>query len=364
MLFKRSFISGLVAGLAILAAATPASVGHGRHGGSGCCDAAPSCCGAAGAPLAGAPGAAPTTAAAAPATQMITVMELVPETYVTQRTTYKIQHVTEAYTAYREVCVPEQRVVTRHVTRKVPEWREEVRTRYQTVCTTECRTVMKKVTVCKPVTTITRKCVDQGHWECREVPAREGLCERIRKHRNKGCADPCDPCAAQCEPCPKMVTKKVWCPNKVWIEVPCTKIVKCTECVPTTVNVTVKKCVPVCETVRVCHYRCVTECVNETITVNVRKCVPYQATRCVAKCVPCVENVTCTRMVCRPVQKCVPVCPCPEPCAPACCEDTCGSRGAGRMHGLFGRGGRGGRHHRGGGDCCDSGCGNGGGCCH
>ena len=62
----------------------------------------------------------------------------------------------------------------------------------------------------------------------------------------------------------------------------------------------------------------VSEVVNETITVNVRKCVPYQATRCVATCVPVVEKVTACRLVPHTVCKQVPVC---EPvCEPVCCK--------------------------------------------
>src|SRR5262245_12314724 len=118
---KRTLISSVLAGLAILAAGAPArALGPGRQGGGGgCCDSGASagCCGPAtsfaGAPGTGAPGtgAAPGTSAAAPTTRVITVMEMVPEQYVTTRTTYKSVNVNETYTAYRTECVPEQRTV-------------------------------------------------------------------------------------------------------------------------------------------------------------------------------------------------------------------------------------------------------------
>jgi hypothetical protein len=198
----------------------------------------------------------------------------------------------------------------------VPEWRDQVVTTYKMVPTTETRTVMRKVTTQVPVTTIHRKMVDQGHWETRCVPVREGLCARMARRMRGDCCDPCE--------CPKMREKKVWVSCKVCVEVPCTRMVCKTTCVPETITVCVNKCVPCTETRKVCTHRCVTEHVQETCTVMVRKCVPYTATRCVAKCVPCTENVTCTRMVCKPVTRTVTECATACGSTSACCGDACG----------------------------------------
>jgi len=297
-MFHRHLISSLLASFAIFAASSLAQ--------AACCP--PPCCN----PCGAAPAAAPANAApAAPVYKTITVMERVPEQYESVRTTYKTECVQEAYTAYRYECVPETRTINKTITKRIPEYRDEVRTVCKMVPTTETKTIMKKVTVCKQVTTTVRKCVDQGHWECIQVPAKEGFLSRL----HKGCGDDC---CNSCE-CPKMVTKKVWCPNKVWIECPVTKTVRCTECVPECVTVCVKKPCYTQETVKVCTYRCVTECVPTTCTVMVKKCIPYQATRTVSKCVPVQEKVLCTRYVCKPVTKQV----IDNPCVPA--GDACGN---------------------------------------
>jgi len=264
-------------------------------------------------------GAPAPAAACAPITRTITVMELVPETYETVRTSYRTEHVNETYTAYRTECVPETRTTYKTVTRLVPEVREECVTVCKCVPTCETRTVMKKVTVCKEVTTYTKKTVDCGHWECRCEPVRH------RCGRKKSC-DPCDPCG---QPCQEYRTKKVWVSNKVCVETPCTKMVRSTECVPTTVTVTVNKMVQTTEVRKVCVNRCVSETVPVTCTVNVSKCVPYTATRCVAKCVPVQEKVLCTRMVCKPVCKTITEtpaatsCACADTCCQPCCDPCC-----------------------------------------
>jgi hypothetical protein len=155
---------------------------------------------------------------------------------------------------------------------------------------------MKPVVTCKPVTTISRKCVDLGHWECREVPCRESFLARWR--RKHDC----------CEPCPPPTkTVKVWCPNKVWVETPVTTLVRTCEWVPTPVQVTVCKLVEKKEVVKVTSYKCIAEQKVETYTVTVAKCVPFEATRTVAHCVPVQEKVTCTRLVAHTVEKQVPV---------------------------------------------------------
>jgi hypothetical protein len=78
------------------------------------------------------------------------------------------------------------------------------------------------------------------------------------------------------------------------------------------------------EEVPVTCYKCVPE--TKTVTVKVNKCVPYEATRTVTKCVPVQETVTATRMVCREVQKQVPVEA--APCCNPCCDE-------GHHHRLF-----------------------------
>jgi len=270
-------------------------------------------------------------------------MEMVPETYETCRTTYRTECATETYTAYRTECVPETRTVNKTVTRVVQEWKDECRTVYKCVPTTETRTVMKSVTRCREVTTMTKKVVDQGHWETQCVPVSTS---KARKHHHKKkAADCCDPCPVEC---PQYTTKQVWVPCKVCVEVPCTRTERYTECVPETVCVTVNKMVPSTEVRKVCFNRCVSECVPETVTVLTRRCVPYTATRTVNRCVPVQEKVTCTRMVCRPVTKTIVETPtCTETCAPTCgdtCGDTCGTAcctecapPAKKKHHLFGR---------------------------
>jgi hypothetical protein len=140
-----------------------------------------------------------------------------------------------------------------------------------------------------------------GHWECQEVPCKEGFLKRLRRCCRHDC----------CEPCPTKVVP-VWVPCPVWVETPVTHLVPTCEYVPTPVQVTVCKWVPRQETVRVCRYRCVAEPKVETYTALVPHCVPYEATRTVARCVPVEEKVTCCRLVPRVVEKQVP--------AEACCH--------------------------------------------
>jgi hypothetical protein len=251
-------------------------------------------------------------AAAAPSPQFATVCvnEWLPEQYQCTRTSYRTECRTEAYTAFRCECVPEvrQRVCT--VYRMVPEVKEVCRKVCVSVPYCEERTVMQTVCVCKPVTKIVRKCVDKGHWECVEVP-----CKPKRKwfgHKHDDCCDPCCP--------PPTKTVRVWVPCKVWEEYPVTSIEKVKECRPVVVKVTCyrqewreEKCTVTC-------CKCVPEQKVENYTVLCKKLVPYQAYRTVKVCVPCTESVTCTRLVCRTVQKQVPIDTC---CAAPCCETVC-----------------------------------------
>jgi len=233
-----------------------------------------------------------------PVFKTVAVTEWVPENYETTRTVLKTVCATETYTAYRTECVPEtrQRVVT--VNKVVPVVTQRVCTEYTCVPTVETRTVMKRVEVCTPVTTVRRKCVDMGHYECREVPCGDGVMGRLRKcfgHKKDDC----------CQPAPTK-TVKVWVPNKVWIETPVTKMVRSCQYVPSTVQVTVNRQVPVQKTYPVTTYQCVPEQTTQSYTVLVPHQVPYQATRTVARTVPVQERVVLCRMVPRTVEKQVP----------------------------------------------------------
>ena len=187
-----------------------------------------------------------------------------------------------------------------------------------------------------------RECVDQGHYECREVPCEEGLFSRMGKHlrHRHGCE-----CEESCAPPTKTV--QVWCPNKVWVERPVTRNVTKCEYVPTEVQVTVNKCVPQQQTFNVTVNKCVPVEKTETFTVQVPHQVAYEATRMVCRTVPTEEAYTACRMVPHTVAREVP------------CESECGggefftasSKHGGRLGGLFG--GHGGRRHGHGGDCCE-----------
>jgi hypothetical protein len=295
----------------------------------------------------------PPCAPAAPAMRTITVTEWVPETYKTTVTAYKTECITENYTAYRTETVPEKYTAYRTecvsetrtrqytISRMVPVTSKVMVTVYKCVPTVEKRVVNRTVVSYQPVTTTVRKCVDQGHYECREVPVHT-LHSRLRRCFHRG-----DDC---CEPCVPTRTVKVWVPNKVWIEVPVTINQRVCSTVSETIDVTVNRMVPTQEERTVTTCQCVPEVKTETYCVLVPKqvafeatrmvcrTVPYQATRQVAKCVPYQTEVTATRMVCRTVERQVP--------AAECCGITVSSHGFGG-HRLFGRGGHG---HRGG--CC------------
>lgn len=264
----------------------------------------------------------------------IQVMECVPETYTVKRTSYKVECRTEQYDTYRCECVPEVRERTVCCIKKVPVMTTQTRKVCKTVTVNEERTVMKTCYKTVQETCMKKKLVSRGHWECREKEAHLHNC-LAKLHHRKDC---CDPCA---QPCPKTRTHKVW--------VHCPKY----ECCPVTVckkvceQVATKCVVPVCkqvwseETCQVCTYKCVEEKRVEKCTVNVTRKVACKATRTVRVCVPCEENVTCTRMVQRCVTRQVP-------CEPACCTtDCCSPR---KHHGLH-RGGHG-HGHRSNACCC------------
>jgi hypothetical protein len=280
-----------------------------------------------------APAATPCATPCAPRTCTVWVNEYVQEQVPCTRTVYSKECRTEAYTAYRTECVPETR--TRNVTtyKTVCETVNETRTTCVNVPVCEERTVMKSYTVCRPVTTVSRKCEDHGHYECREVPCGPSFGEKLHKslHHKKDC---CDPCATECCEPVRTKTVKVWVPCPVWVEKPCTHIEKVTECRAEVVKVNTCKKEYRTEVVPVTRTRCVPECHAETYTCNVSRCVPYQATRQVTVCVPHTETVMVCRTVCKKVAREVPVvescCNSCDSCAPAC--DTCGRK----KHSFFG----------------------------
>jgi hypothetical protein len=301
-----------LAGVVLATVGLPARAGALGLGGGSCCnEAASACC-------------APTCCA--PVVRTITCIEWVPEKYEACRTVYRQECVQEKYTCYKTECVPETR--TRQVVchKMVPCEQEVTCTVWTCVPTCETRTVCKKVPVCKTVTTIKRKCVDLGHYECRCVEDHSIFSRFMAGGHKPACGDSCDPCGSCCAPvCVPTKVKKVWCPNKVWIEEPCTKTVKCWETVQETVQVTVMKKVPVQQTKKVCVMKCVPECKTETYTALVPKQVAVEATRNVIKCVPVVEKYTACRLVPRCVTKQVTQDCCSVSSAPGCCG------------GLFGR---------------------------
>jgi hypothetical protein len=259
--------------------------------------------------------------AAPPAPQFCTVRvtECVPEAYTCTRTVYKTECRTENYTAYRCECVPEERVRTFTVYKAVPETKTV--TRSYTVCipSVEHRTVMQPCYSYQPVTKLVPKWIDQGHYECREVPCHwKRWKNKLTGLFRKKCCEPCCP--------PPTKTVKVWVPCMVCVQVP----VCCTERVctykPVDVCVTTYRQEVRTEACQVTCWKCQPQVCTEKCTVLVTRRVPYQATRTVFVCVPHQETVTLTRMVPRVVEKqvavaapsCAPTC-----CAPPCCEPCC-----------------------------------------
>ncbi|MSR31066.1 MAG: hypothetical protein EXR99_06110 [Gemmataceae bacterium] len=244
----------------------------------------------------------------APATRTITYKVLVPEYSESTRTVYKRECVEEKYTAHKCEWVKEERTRTCNVKKWVNEIKEETRTVCEWVRSCEEKTIMKKVTTCKPVTCIVKKCVDKGHWECKEVPCGPSILDRVKGILNRN-----DCCEPKCEQ--KTRTVRCWVANKVMEECKVTRMERVTECVPCKVKVNVCKKVAKEVKVKVCHKKCVTETKTEKYFVCVPKKVAYEATRKVMKCVPHQEKVKCCKMVEKCVEKQVKVC---DPCAPKC----------------------------------------------
>jgi hypothetical protein len=308
-MFKTCVRATVLTGVALAAMVLPARA------------AADSCCGSP-APVSAAP--------CAPAFRTITVTEWVSETYSAVRTSYRTECATETYTAYKTECATETRTRQLTINKMVPEVHTAFKTVYTCVPTVETRTSYKTVVSYVPETIVTRKCVDQGHWECREVPVKESCISKLKKHFHKP-----DCCECPAPVCTKTV--KVWCPNKVWIETPVTVTKKVCSTVPYTVQVTVNKMVPSQQSYQYTTYKCVPEIKVETYTVQVPHQVAYQATRTVSRCVPVQETVQLCRMVPRCVTKVVPV--------ESCCTTICCSSG----HKFFAKKAH--KHHAA--PCCD-----------
>jgi hypothetical protein len=279
--------------------------------------------------------AAPAAAACAPQFRTVNVQEWVPETYQGTRTVYDRVCSQEKYTAYRCESAPETK--TRNVTvyRQVPEVKEVVRHVCVSVPVVEERTVMKTHWTCVPETRVVRKCVDKGHYECKEVPCGPSFRDRLAKLCRRGCDDCCEPCPVRTK------TVKVWVPCPVWEERTVSCMKRVCEHIPVKCQVTVCRTQIREEKAQVTVCKCVPETKTETYTCVVNRMVPYEATRTVVRCVPREEKVTCTRMVCRTVQKQVPA----ETCASeaSCGDSSCRSRWFHRCGGL-------GFRNRG---CCD-----------
>ena len=282
----------------------------------------------------------------------MTCTEWVPEQYQATRTVCKQEQVQETYTAYRTECTAEQQTHQVTVYKSVAETHNETRCVTRCVPTVEERTCMKQVVTCTPETTYTHKCVDNGHWECREVECGPTLMERWHKLCRK---NDCCECQTECCEAPRTRTERVWVSCKQDVCVPCTRMVRHVECVPTVEHVTCFKHVSEQITVPVTCFRCVPEVVNQTCTVMVPHQVAYQATRTVCHTVPVQETYTACRMVAKTVEKQVPC----EAAATTCgCETECGCEHG--RHGWHMGERMGGLFHK---SCgCESGCESGCGC--
>jgi hypothetical protein len=277
----------------------------------------------------------PPCAPAAPQFRTVYVTQCVPETYQERRTVLVPQTQTQTYTAYRCECVPVVKQQVHTVYRRVPEMQTVVRQICVNVPSCEERTVMRPCWTTQTVTTMVTKCVDRGHYECREVYSHcAALRNRMHQHRHRH-----DCCPPPCPPPTKTV--KVWVPCRVQIQCPVTCCKRVCVMQPVTVRVNVCRQEIRQVTCQVCTYRCVAEQRVCSYTCMTTRMVPYQATRCVTVCVPTEQLVTCCRMVTRTVA-------CQVPCdtCNSCCITTCCAK---KQHGHGNRGFRGGRH---GSNCC------------
>ena len=341
----------------VAVAAVPASANHGAVVSGGCCDAAPAanCC--------------------APAMRTVTSYVCVPVTFKKMVTTYKRVCKTVPCTGYKCICEPvtKTRTVT-HMVRK-PITKTICKTVYDRVPVTHTKTVMRSHWVTQRYTVMKTKRVLRFHkyQTCVNAPLKT-LCNRIQYHCTK------DPCCPGCPPCPatRMVNRCKPCWETVCYPVTCCKRV----CVqrPECVTCTSYKCVPRQVQCQVTSYVCEPCTKTETYTCHVTKRVPYTYNRQVWECVPCQQEITCTKYVRKAVCHQVP-CQQTSCCQPTCCETSCNTGCCGnRFGGLFG-----GLRGRFAGGCCNNGCGietgcggcgsacggyaghiggHGGGCCH
>jgi hypothetical protein len=284
-----------------------------------------------------------TNGCCSPATRTICVTECVPETYTVKKICYTTEQKVEKYTAYRCETHQECRERTVCTIRRVQEMQEQCKKVCVRIPVCEDRTVMKPhysyVTETKYVT----KCVDRGHYECKEVYSSfkafynglGSLCGR------NSCCDPCgSSCGSCCAPS-NCVTKKCWVPCMVQEQCPVTCCRKVCDMQPCVIKVNTCRTEIREEKCMVCVTKCIPETHVEKYTACVRTMVPYEACRTVCCRVPHEECVTCTRMVARTVTREVP---CAPACAPACntCNtcDTCGrSSFFSRFGSVFSRGG-------------------------
>jgi hypothetical protein len=177
------------------------------------CDSAPACAPAPAAACAPAP-------ACAPATKLVTVTE------------------------YKKV--PVEKIVTVRQIKSVPVKETREITTYST----------KKVTEQVPVT----KCVDKGHYECREVVVGQRS-HRVPVTTKDACGNCVTRCERVCEPVTR--TQKVWVPNVVKE----TSMATVTRCI----SVPEKKTVEVTTCKKVAEERKVTVCAYECVPVTVTK---------------------------------------------------------------------------------------------
>lgn len=254
-------------------------------------------------------------------TKKVVCTEYRPEKYEAMRTVYKTEWKEEKYTAYRCEVTPETHTRQVVINKWVPETKNVERTWWECVASQEERPVTRYVTVQKPQTVMTTRCVAKGgHYECREV-ACGGCGDGGRRHRlcRRSSCGGCGGCSTQ--------IVNVWVLEYVTEQVPVT-VMRCeVQTVTEKVKVTVWNRVQKKDTVPVTTYKCVPETHEQKYVVNVTRNVPYTATRRVAYCVPAQEKFTATRMVPVSVEREVTV------CVAGCGCDDCGGRG----HGILGR---------------------------
>src|SRR5205807_4292373 len=163
--------------------------------------------------------------------------EWVPEKYETTRTVYHMEQKQENYTSYRCENVQEERTRTVTVYKTVQEEKEVVHKVCVKVQCVEERTTYKTCVHYVNENKVVRKCVDKGHWECREVPCGPGVLDRVKDLCHKDCCNDCGHNA--CETSCRTKKTRVWVPCPVWEEhtVCCKKRVCETKPVTCKVNV-------------------------------------------------------------------------------------------------------------------------------